>query len=231
MSSTVPRLKHANLSVRSSHGHTDRLRALYEKLTLQADSIGVLEINANSLHHYAEVDILLPNVHTILLRITPQVTFDYRAYMKTNISVNWEGLDVTLNRFKHWLSKVRCPNLELLDLRWTSRTGIQTIEQGEIEDYDRDGPIYDTEYEYYEENFSFDMFVQKHELNPTTPFDWSWIPETYPKFKQFYLPYTLYANTPNKETYPFEFLEDFDEQDPIMYECVLRPYMPPYSSD
>lgn len=195
-------------------------KPLYEKLVEKRESLTRIELNDNMMVQRVEPDVLLPKVHTLIVRLTPGIEADLDSH---KISADWQGIESLLMMLKVWLSKVQCPALKVLELRWRTYTLMNTRKRGVLEKYDKDGPVYDTDYENALEKLSFDQCVEVFQWKSTKTFDWNWIVERYPQFKTLVLPYSLFLSTPS---YPFEILDEFDEQDREDFLHTLHPYWP-----
>lgn len=193
----------ARLSVSDTVMDPEIIQSLYKTFHEHRDSLTKIELNDNVLYHRVEPDIVLPNVKILILRLTPAIDADYRTH---RITADWKGLHSFLSMLKLWLAKVRLPALEVLDIRWRTHTCVHTKSRGSFEPSE-------IEYKSQMYTLSFDQFVETFKQRPPFLFSWSWIAETYPKFKILALPYSLFAFTTKQETYPFDILDEFDEQD------------------
>ncbi len=198
------------LSVTDSVIDPEIVKNVYKPLQENREILHKIELNDNVLFYRVEPDIVLPNVKTLIVRLTPAIDIDYRTH---KIQADWKGLQSFLTMLKLWLGKVRLPALEILEIRWRTYTCVNMKSHGIHDGYDKYGPIYETEHESELYKASFDMFVETYKQRPPFVFSWSWITETYPKFKTLALPYSMFAFTSKQEPYPFDILDEFDEQD------------------
>jgi hypothetical protein len=208
----------AKLCVSDSVLDSEKIKSLYEVLHKNRDTLTKIELNDNVLAHRCEPDIVLPQVRTLVLRLTPAIDADYRT---NRIQADWKGLQSFLAMLKVWLGKVRLPGLEVLEIRWRTYTCVNMTTRGILEGYDKHGPLYDTDYDCDMYKLSFDLFVESFKQKPPFAFHWSWITDTYPKFKTLVLPYSMYTFTTVEETYPFDILDEFDEQDEQAFRTTM----------
>lgn len=215
---TSKKITSVKLIVRDSVIDPELVKLIYNPLQENRETLTKIELNDNVLFYRVEPDIVLPQVKTLIVRLTPAIDADYRTH---RINADWKGLQSFLQMLKLWLSKVRLPALEVLDIRWRTHTSVNMKSDGILEGYDKYGPIYDVEYESELYKVSFDMFVEMFKQKPPFVFSWSWISETYPKFKTLALPYSMFAFTTKQETYPFDILDEFDEQDEQSFRTTM----------
>ena len=146
-----------------------------------------LSISDASVTWNMDPSLTFPQLKHLSIFVQGILTVDYRTYKKQ--VADWKYVKRTVDSIQKWMLTHSFPVLECVKILWSTNVLVETIRYGEIDGYDKDGPIYDTEYDGQDEYISMDAALY-HFGTEMDSLDFKWMNGL--PVKELHLPCALY---------------------------------------
>jgi hypothetical protein len=99
-----------------------------------------LSISAMSMIWNMDTKMIFSKLTVLQIFVMGYLTIDERGHKQ--IYADWTRVKESIDTIQRWMSFHSFPALERLEIQWSSNLLIEVLRYGELDKYDKDGPIY-----------------------------------------------------------------------------------------